>query len=124
MSEECISVSCPRCGLTLTDIVNDSIRKQLDALQSRIDDLENAWFVDESIQSDGSLRPSLLDTINRTKQEESERDTLQAKLDIAVKTITKIRSQHIPSETARKKCYVCDAILAYDEALAETERQE
>lgn len=34
--------------------------------------LENAWFVDETIQADGSLRPSLLDTVKRAEKAERE----------------------------------------------------
>ena len=41
-------------------------------LRQRIEDLENAWAIDETIQPDGSLRPSLADTVKRTAELEAE----------------------------------------------------
>ena len=41
-------------------------------LRERLEDLENAWAVDETIQPDGSLRPSLADTARRAAELEWE----------------------------------------------------
>src|SRR3990167_2810948 len=41
-------------------------------LRQRIEELENAWAVDETIQPDGSLRPSLADTVRRAAELEAE----------------------------------------------------
>jgi hypothetical protein len=41
-------------------------------LRERLEDLENAWAVDETIQPDGSLRPSLADTTRRAAELEAE----------------------------------------------------
>ena len=38
----------------------------------RLVDLENAWAIDETIQPDGSLRPSLADTVKRAAELEAE----------------------------------------------------
>jgi len=34
-------------------------------LQQRIQELETSWFIDENIQQDGSMRPSISDTVKR-----------------------------------------------------------
>ena len=41
-------------------------------LRERLEDLENAWAIDETIQPDGSLRPSLADTVKRAAELEAE----------------------------------------------------
>ena len=46
-------------------------------LRQQLEELENAWAVDETIQPDGSLRPSLADTVKRTAELEAENARLR-----------------------------------------------
>ena len=50
-------------------------------LRERLEDLENAWAVDETIQPDGSLRPSLSDTVKRAAELEAENRQLRQQLE-------------------------------------------
>src|SRR3990167_9271885 len=49
-------------------------------LRARLEDLENAWAVDETIQSDRSLRPSLADTARRAAELEAENRKMRQRL--------------------------------------------
>ena len=46
-------------------------------LRERLEEMENAWAVDETIQPDGSLRPSLADTVKRAAELEAENARLR-----------------------------------------------
>lgn len=47
-----------------------NLEEEYELIKSELERLENAWLVDENIQSDGSLRPSLTDTIKRAEKAE------------------------------------------------------
>jgi uncharacterized small protein (DUF1192 family) len=56
--------------LCLTDIqeifdVILKLRDEIDRLEAEVNTLQEAWLIDESIQPDGSLRPSIVATIMR-----------------------------------------------------------
>ena len=53
-------------ALALTKLLEDR------DLRERLEDLENAWAVDETIQPDGSLKPSVADTVKRAAELEAE----------------------------------------------------
>ena len=46
--------------------------QEIRELRQQLEELENAWAVDETIQPDGSLRPSLADTVKRAAELEAE----------------------------------------------------
>ena len=50
-------------------------------LRERLEDLENAWAIDETIQPDGSLRPSLTNTVKRAAKLEAENARLRERLE-------------------------------------------
>lgn len=52
------------------DIVTELISARQTIADNKIllDHLESAWMIDETIQADGSLRPSISDTITRYEQ--------------------------------------------------------
>jgi len=50
-------------------------------LRERLEELENAWAVDETIQPDGSLRPSLTNTVKRAAKLEAENARLRERLE-------------------------------------------
>lgn len=51
-----------------------SLEEECRLAEEEIARLENAWLVDEKIQTDGSIRPSIIDTVKRADKAETEAD--------------------------------------------------
>jgi len=58
----------------------DTLLDEIERLQARIAELESAWLIDETIQKDGSLRPSISDTIHRYETRIAELETENSRL--------------------------------------------
>ena len=59
-------------------------------LRQRIEDLENAWAVDETIQPDGILRPSLAGTVKRAAELEAENIHLRQENEDRIRSINEM----------------------------------
>lgn len=57
------------------------LQDKIDRLRAENDRLHAAWFIDETIQDDGSLRPSLTETLKRLEMLEAENAELRAKVE-------------------------------------------
>ena len=55
-------------------------------LAKRVTEMEDAWFRDEQIQKDGSLRPSVYDTVRRAKKAEADLAKLREVVVLAVES--------------------------------------
>ena len=53
------------------EVINE-LEQENATLKKRVEYLEHAWFVDEKIQADGSLRPSISDTVERMGKAEAD----------------------------------------------------
>ena len=56
-------------------------------LEARIAELESAWLVDEHIQADGTLRPSVADTVARVEKAERRGDEANLALSRVLTTL-------------------------------------
>jgi hypothetical protein len=65
-------------------------------LRERLEDLENAWAVGETIQPDGSLRPSLADTVKRAAELEAENRQMRQEREKITNTLWMISKESEP----------------------------
>lgn len=62
---------------TETALLVDGLYDRVDRLRAENNRLHDAWFIDETMQDDGSLRPSLRDTLERLEALEIENADLR-----------------------------------------------
>jgi len=77
--------------MTKKDILeeNRQLNKILDEYYQKVIRLEDAWVKDETIQEDGSLRPSISNTVKRAADAEAEVKRLTKKLEDCREAIIK-----------------------------------
>ena len=118
--------SCPFCGKEQLDDIGDDGNIPYDNSMSHICDYCNA-----TVERDWNRRP-LEDALQAELDEEIpyidkfhiERDIAIWKQDIAVEAISKIRQVHSPIRFMEQSCPICNALLGYEDALAEIERKD
>ena len=92
----------------------DIVSELLSARQT-IADLESAWMIDETIQPDGSLRPSISDTIARYEKTMAEKDALIVELKADGERLL-AHTQHL-SGCMTYQGYECDCGLSKKDEL-------
>ena len=87
--------------MTKKDILeeNKQLNKILDEYYQKVIRLEDAWVRDETIQDDGSLRPSISNTVKRAAEAEAEVKRLTKKLQEVTDNINIVDDENLSKKT-------------------------